>query len=188
MTIDQEILQHNERFVADEEYLQYHTTKYPDKNLAIISCMDTRLTALLPAALGLKNGDAKIIKNAGGVLSHPFGSVMRSILVAVYDLGVTTIFVVGHYDCGMQGLSAETMIGKMKSRGVSQRDLDAISYCGIDFKRWLTGFEDPIESVTETVKLITDHPLMPKDVAIKGFLMDPATGKLYPQETAPKQL
>ena len=49
--------------------------------------MDTRLTELLPAALGIKNGDVKLIKNAGGVVMAPFGSVMRSLLVAVYELG-----------------------------------------------------------------------------------------------------
>lgn len=70
-TID-EILAHNKTFVEEKGYLKYSTDKYPDKKLAIVSCMDTRLTELLPAALGLKNGDAKIIKNAGGVISHPF--------------------------------------------------------------------------------------------------------------------
>ena len=60
-TID-EILAHNKTFVEEKGYLKYSTDKYPDKKLAIVSCMDTRLTELLPAALGLKNGDAKIIK------------------------------------------------------------------------------------------------------------------------------
>lgn len=49
--------------------------------------MDTRLTELLPAALGIHNGDVKIIKNAGAVISHPFGSVIRSLLVAIIELG-----------------------------------------------------------------------------------------------------
>ena len=61
--IDQ-IVHYNKEFVAAKGYEQYRTDKYPDKKLAVLSCMDTRLTELLPAALGLKNGDAKIIKNA----------------------------------------------------------------------------------------------------------------------------
>ena len=65
------ILEYNKQFVDGKKYEQYATSKYPDKKLAIVSCMDTRLLELLPAALGLKNGDAKIIKNAGGVISHP---------------------------------------------------------------------------------------------------------------------
>ena len=61
--IIEEIIKYNEQFVANKGYEKYLTSKYPDKKLAILSCMDTRLTELLPAALGLKNGDAKLIKN-----------------------------------------------------------------------------------------------------------------------------
>ena len=73
----EDILAYNKRFVAEKGYEKYITNKYPDKKIAILSCMDTRLTALLPAALGIKNGDVKMIKNAGGIISHPFGSVIR---------------------------------------------------------------------------------------------------------------
>lgn len=66
-----EILQFNREFVANKGYEPFVTTKYPHKKIAILSCMDTRLTALLPAALGIKNGDIKLIKNAGGIISHP---------------------------------------------------------------------------------------------------------------------
>ena len=71
--IDQ-ILDYNRNFVARKGYEQYITDKYPDKKLAVLSCMDTRFTELLPAALGLKNGDAKIIKNAGGLVISAFDS------------------------------------------------------------------------------------------------------------------
>ena len=60
-----EIIAYNREFVDQKGYEQYVTDKYPNKKLAVLTCMDTRLTELLPAALGLKNGDAKIIKNAG---------------------------------------------------------------------------------------------------------------------------
>ena len=63
-----EILAYNKQFVENKGYEKYITNKYPDKKIAILSCMDTRLTALLPAALGIKNGDVKMIKNAGGVI------------------------------------------------------------------------------------------------------------------------
>ena len=72
-----EIIDYNKRFVAEKCYEKYVTDKYPDKKLAVLSCMDTRLTELLPAALGLKNGDAKIIKNAGGLVISAFDSAMR---------------------------------------------------------------------------------------------------------------
>lgn len=84
-----ELLAYNRAFVARRGYEKYITNKYPDKKIAILSCMDTRLTELLPAALGIRNGDVKIIKNAGAIISHPFGSVIRSLLVAIYELGVT---------------------------------------------------------------------------------------------------
>ena len=63
----EDILAYNKRFVEEKNYEQYVTSKYPDKHLAILSCMDTRLTELLPDALGIKNGDVKMIKNAGAV-------------------------------------------------------------------------------------------------------------------------
>ena len=69
-----EILKYNKQFVDEKGYERFITTKYPDKKIAILSCMDTRLTELLPAALGIKNGDVKMIKNAGGIISHPLGA------------------------------------------------------------------------------------------------------------------
>ena len=58
----EELLAYNKKFVESKGYESYITNKYPDKKIAILSCMDTRLTALLPAALGIKNGDVKMIK------------------------------------------------------------------------------------------------------------------------------
>lgn len=77
-----ELVSYNREFVKNKGYEKYITNKYPDKKIAIVSCMDTRLTELLPASLGIKNGDVKIIKNAGAIISHPFGSVIRSLMVA----------------------------------------------------------------------------------------------------------
>ena len=96
--IDQ-IIEYNKKFVAEKGYEKYVTDKYPDKKLAVLSCMDTRLSVLLQEALGLKNGDAKIIKNAGAVIPSPWDSAMRSLIVAVYELGVEEIMVVAHSNC-----------------------------------------------------------------------------------------
>ncbi len=178
----EEIREFNKSFVKDEKYQSYITSKYPDKKLAILTCMDTRLTELLPAALGLKNGDVKLIKNAGGVISNPFGSVVRSLLIAVYELGVETILVIGHTDCGVQHMDSRAMIESMKRRGVSQEAIDMIHYCGIDFEKWLSGFDDVNTSVQETVELLKHHPLIPEDVQIGGFVMDSTTGELLEVE------
>ena len=73
-----EILKHNAEFVETKGYEKFVTSKYPDKRIAIVTCMDTRLVELLPAALGVRNGDVKIIKNAGGteyVLRHDYEPV-----------------------------------------------------------------------------------------------------------------
>lgn len=174
----QKILEYNKAFVKEEAYKPYITSKYPDKKLAILTCMDARLTALLPAALGIKNGDAKIIKNAGGVTTHPYGSVVRSLLVAILELGVEEIMVIGHTDCGVQGMDAEEMLEKLISRGIPKEHIDIVRRSGIDLNTWLGGFSSSEESVRETVAALKEHPLMPRDVTIQGFVMDSITGAL----------
>lgn len=91
---------------------------------------------------------------------------------------VEEILVINHYDCGMQSVDPRLLIDKMSQRGVNQKDIDFIEYMGIDINNWLKGFDDPVVSVKETVKLIQDHPLIPKDISVTGFLMDPVTGRL----------
>lgn len=173
-----EILEYNRRFVEEKNYEQFLTDKYPAKRLAIVTCMDTRLVTLLPAALGLKNGDVKIIKNAGGVITNPFDSTMRSLLVAIYELGVNEIMVIGHTGCGVQGMDADEMLHLMRERGVSDEHISLMQHCGIDLKRWLHGFDDTQTAVLETVDLISNHPLITKDITVRGYVMDSTTGLL----------
>lgn len=173
-----EILKYNEEFVASGGYRDYETSKFPDKKIAIVTCMDTRLVKLLPAALGLKNGDVKMIKNAGGTITNPFDSTMRSILVAVYELGVNEIMVIGHTGCGVQGMNASEMLELMRERGVDEEHITLMRHCGIDLEGWLHGFNDTSEAIAETVDLIRNHPLMAKDIRVAGYIMDSRTGKL----------
>ena len=175
--IDQ-ILEFNKKFVEEGKYEQYRTSKYPDKKIAIITCMDTRLTELLPAALGVKNGDVKMIKNAGGVISHMFGSVVRSVLVGIYELGIEEVMVIGHTDCGVQHINSDMMIEQMKKRGINQDKIDLIRHCGIDFDTWLEGFDCVDNLVRDSVEMLRKHPLIPEDVKISGYVMDSVTGKL----------
>lgn len=174
----EEILKFNKEFVEKKEYEKYNTTKYPDKKIAILSCMDTRLTELLPKALDLKNGDAKIIKNAGGTVIHPFGSAMRSLLICVYGFDIKEIFIIGHYDCGVSSMDTDKMIKKMIEKGIDVQTLDTLSRAGIKVKKWLHGFDCVEESVRESVTKVKNHPLMPSNVAIHGLIMDPLTGRL----------
>ncbi len=173
-----EILKYNREFVKSEGFRQFKTSKYPDKRIAIVTCMDTRLVELLPAALGIRNGDVKMIKNAGGTITNPFDSTMRSLLVAVYELGVNEVMVIGHTGCGVQGMDAEEMLGLMRERGIDEEHISLMRHCGIDLNSWLHGFSDTAEAVNETVDLIRNHPLMAKDVRVAGYIMDSETGLL----------
>lgn len=175
-----EILRHNKKFVEEKQYEKFLTSKYPDKKIAIVTCMDTRLVELLPAALGVRNGDVKIIKNAGGVITNPFDSTMRSLLIAVYELGVEEIMVIGHTECGVQGMNADEMLHLMKERGVPESNISLMRHCGIDLNRWLHGFDEVTQSVSETVDLIRNHPLMAHDIRVAGYVIDSATGELQP--------
>ena len=152
----EEMLAYNREFVKNEGYKEYITNKYPDKKIAILSCMDTRLTALLPAALGIKNGDVKMIKNAG----------------------VEEIMGIAHSDCGACHMHSEEMLEKMKARGINADYIHMMSFCGVDFHSWLDGFEDTEKSVRGTVDFIVHHPLIPSDVKVHGFIIDSTTGEL----------
>lgn len=173
-----DILEFNRRFVREKGYEPYITTKYPDRKLAIVTCMDTRLTELIIAAMGLRNGDAKIIKNAGGVISSPFSTEVRSLLVGIYELGVEDVMVVGHTDCGAQHISGPDMVEAMRSRGIPERSIEACRYFDVDFDKWLCGFDSVEESVRRSVAVLRNHPLIPEDVCISGFIIDSVTGEL----------
>ena len=175
----EEILKYNKEFVEQKGYERFLTDKYPNKRIAIVTCMDTRLVELLPAALGLRNGDVKIIKNAGGTITNPFDSAMRSLLVAVYELGVTEIMVIGHTHCGVQGMDSAEMQHLMLERGVPASNITLMKHCGIDLDSWLHGFDDTAAAVNETVDLIERQPLMPPEgITVRGYIMDSVTGKL----------
>jgi len=178
MSLLNEILSFNQAFVEEKKYEPFITTKYPDKRIVILSCMDTRLVELLPRSLNARNGDIKLVKNAGALIAHPFGSVMRSILVALYQLQAEEVLVIGHHDCGMGGLKADDLIGLMKGRGVSQETLNTLEYSGIDFENWLKGFSQVEDSVAHSVDVIQNHPLLPNNVPVHGLVIDPETGKL----------
>ena len=158
MTQIEEMLEFNRNFVESGEYEKYQTSKYPDKKIAIVTCMDTRLVTLLPAALGIKNGDIKLIKNAGG--------------------GVNEIMIIGHTGCGVQGMDSSEMLDLMRKRGIDEEHISLMRHCGIDLDSWLHGFDDTEAAILETVDLVRNHPLIPKDINVRGYIMDSVTGGL----------
>ncbi|MBN3527524.1 beta-class carbonic anhydrase [Paenibacillus apiarius] len=172
------ILEYNRQFVDSKQYEQYLTDKFPDKKMVIITCMDTRLVELLPRAMNLRNGDVKIIKNAGAIISQPFGSVVRSVLVAIYELEATEVVVVGHYECGMTALNSQGIIEKAKERGIEDLVLDTLTNSGIKLHHWLRGFDNVHEGVLNSVRILRKHPLLPPDVPVHGMVIHPDTGAL----------
>ena len=172
------ILKYNREFVKNKKYEKYETSKEPDKKIIILSCMDTRLTDLLSKAMNLKNGDVKIIKNAGATIMHPFGSIMRSIAVAIYEFEVEEVLIIGHHGCGMCNLDTDDLLNKIVDRGISNETINILSNAGIDVKKWLHGFESVEESIQDSVERIKNHPLTPNDVIVHGLVICPETGKI----------
>ena len=150
--------------------------KSPAKQLAIFTCMDTRLVDFLEPAMGLKRGEAKVIKNAGNTIVDPMsGAVIRSLVAGIFMLGVEEVFVIGHRDCGMAKIDADSVKQDMINRGISP---DIIDIHIPDLKQWLGIFAHPVENIERVVKIIRHNPLIPKDVQIHGLLFCPNDGHL----------
>ena len=146
--------------------------------MVIVTCMDTRLTEMLPKAMNLRNGDAKIIKNAGAIVTQPFGNIMRSILISLYELQADEVFVIGHTNCGMTGINPELIIQHMEERGVSSDTITTLKHSGLNLMRWLTGFDNVRDSVLNSVSIIRNHPLLPANILVHGLIIDSETGEL----------
>ena len=179
MALLEQILEENAKFVAGlpESYLHRNegVSKYPAKQLAIYTCMDTRLVDFLEPAMGISRGEAKIIKAAGNMITGPFDEVIRSLMVAVYELGVTEIMVVGHEDCGMQHSTSESLKERMLARGIKPEAITAVEG---EFAKWVDAFHHPRENVAKTVEAIRNNPLLPDDVIVHGLIFCPESGKL----------
>jgi carbonic anhydrase len=178
MSIVPSLLEFNKTFVEEKRYEDYLTDKFPDKKVAILTCMDARLSELLPKALGFKNGDAKFIKNAGAILTQPFGSVMRSVLVAVYELEAREVIVIGHLGCGMREIDPKKMVSKFVDHGIDPLAIETLENAGIRMDRFLRGFNSAEEGVMHSVKMIRRHPLFPLAIPVHGLVMNPETGAI----------
>jgi carbonic anhydrase len=145
----------------------------PAMRLAVVACMDTRHN--VEKVLGLRHGDAKVIRNAGNMLDD---STMRSLVVAVHLLGVRAVAILGHTKCGM------TLVGRGEFRIAKSiaatTDVPLHEVMRPDFQRWLGGFADAEENVRRSAQLIRSHPLMPKSLEVLGLLYDNETGQVRP--------
>lgn len=173
MTLLDNILEANRKFVRPGLFPPL--PKNPQKQFAIFTCMDTRLVDFLEPAMGVSRGDAKVIKNAGNTVIDPNGGVIRSLVAAIFMLGVDEVFVIGHRDCGMGSVDAERLKGEMLRRGVDALDIERLVP---DLAQWMGAFSCPEENVTRVVGIIRESPLIPKDVPIHGLLFCPNDGHL----------
>lgn len=178
MTLLSNILEYNKRFVENKDYLAYETSKQPTMKAVILTCMDTRLQELSHKALGFKNGDVKVVKNAGATITHPYGSTMKSLLVGIYALGADEIIIMGHKDCGMCQLDADKVIGSMKERGIKQETIDTLNHSGINVNGFIGGFNSINDNVLHNVNQVYNHPLFDRSVPVHGLVIEPHTGEL----------
>jgi carbonic anhydrase len=152
----------------------------PSRRFAVLTCMDARLD---PAKFaGLAEGDAHVIRNAGGRASE---DAIRSLVISYKLLGTREWFVIHHTNCGMETFTDEVMRGLLRNSlrtatlsrgkwtdsGVNEGRTDG------DFIDWLT-ISNQSESVVADVKHIRMHPLVPQDIPIYGYIYDVGTGKM----------
>lgn len=174
MTRLEAIIEANRHFVRPDAFPPL--PKLPNKQIAIFTCMDTRLVDFLEPAMGLSRGEAKVIKNAGNTIIDPMaGGVIRSLVAGVFMLGVEEIFVIGHRDCGMAEIDEQAIYADMIRRGVSPETIDILVP---DLKQWLGIFSHPVENVERVVRIISHNPLIPNDVPVHGLLFCPDDGHL----------
>lgn len=158
----------------------------PRRHFAILTCMDARMDPVKFA--GLTEGDANVIRNAGGRASE---DVIRSLVISYKLLGTREWLVIHHNECGLLTITNKSMAellekslepAKFGPNGWEDVGKGPGSPAGRDID-WLP-FTDLEESVTEDVTLIRNHPLVPQNIPIYGFIYDVKTGKLNAVEEA----
>jgi carbonic anhydrase len=160
----------------------------PARRFAILTCMDARLD---PAKFaGLSEGDAHVIRNAGGRASD---DAIRSLVISYKLLGTKEWFVVHHTNCGMEFFTNDVIRGLL-ANSLETASLDGSAWKDTgtgpgsragEFIEWLT-IRDQRQSVLDDVTRIKAHPLVPKEIPVYGFIYDVATGRLIevPSEIA----
>lgn len=135
----------------------------PGRKVAVLACMDARLD---PARiLGLEEGDAHVIRNAGGRAAD----AVRSLVISEQLLGTNTIVILHHTDCGMLTFTNEQLHTKLKQE--LHADGDHIAFLP---------FNDLEQSVRDDIAFLRSSPLIPQSIEIAGFIYDVKTGKLLP--------
>ncbi|MCQ8103610.1 carbonic anhydrase [Methylomonas sp. SURF-2] len=173
-----EVLSANRNYSADFD--KGDLPMPPGRRFAILTCMDARLDPAKYA--GLSEGDAHVIRNAGGRASD---DAIRSLVISYKLLGTKEWFVIHHTDCGMETFTNDIM-SDLLSKSLKTASVDSSGWhdCGEGpgctdgkFINWLT-IKNQAESVTEDVARIKSHPLVPANIPVYGFIYDVKTGQL----------
>jgi carbonic anhydrase len=135
----------------------------PARKLAIVACMDARLTIEL--MLGLKTGDAHIIRNAGGIVTE---DVVRSLIISQQLLGTREVMIINHTDCGMLSF---------KDDALRTRLLNSTGKLAVAPARFYA-FDDLRQNVREQVQKVRSHPWIPQEITVRGFVYDVKSGLL----------
>jgi carbonic anhydrase len=179
MTILAEVLSANDKYVADFGD-KAQLALPPARRFAILTCMDARLDPAKYA--GLSEGDAHVIRNAGGRASD---DAIRSLIISHKLLGTLEWFVIHHSDCGME-LFCDEVMADLLDDSLATAAFDGTTWSNPQhgggctaghFVKWLT-IESQEESVYQDVKRIRENPLTPKNIPIYGFIYDVKSGKL----------
>ncbi len=185
MTILNEVLQANEKYAASFG-AKSELTLPPARGFAILTCMDARLDPAKYA--GLSEGDAHVIRNAGGRASD---DAIRSLVISYKLLGTKEWFVIHHTNCGMEFFTDEVIRGLL-ANSLETAALGAEGFFDVGtgpgsaeakYIDWLTISEQG-QSVTEDVARIKAHPLVPKSIPVYGYIYDVTTGRLVEVPTA----
>jgi carbonic anhydrase len=175
----QEVLGANQRYAADFGE-KAKLAMPPARRFAILTCMDARLD---PAKFaGLAEGDAHVIRNAGGRASD---DAIRSLVISYKLLGTREWFVIHHTNCGMEFFTNDVMRGllvnSLETAALTDKGFQDVgkgpgSRAG-EYIEWLT-IRDQEQSVRDDVQRIREHPLVPKNIAIFGYIYDVKSGRL----------
>jgi carbonic anhydrase len=160
MSVIDEVLQANEVYSRTHELRRL--TPRPERKLAILTCMDTRLSI---RTLGLNTGDAHIIRNAGGIVTD---DSLRSLLVSHYFAGTEEFMVINHTDCGLMHTTEENLRTMIQNRSGTSAIAPAFFYA----------FKNIEENVRHQLQKLRTHPWVPREVAVRGFVYDVTNGKL----------
>ncbi len=159
MSVTDELLRNNEAYA--ETFDKGDLPLPPAKRVAVVACMDARLNVY--GMLGLKEGDAHVIRNAGGVITE---DEIRSLMISQRLLGTREIILIHHTDCGMLTFTDDEVKGQIQQE------------VGIKPGFVLEAFADLEEDVRQSIRRIQASPFIPYKDSVRGFIYEVETGRL----------